>query len=112
MRFGDYRTKASAAKMAAHLRNETESAGTIATFGNLDERVVTWGRQHARSRFIVKIGRTLIAEWQHRQRPRVCFWVANAEDVVELARPDEGIDLRHLCFQLIAVTLNQTAGNY
>src|SRR6266576_1060291 len=80
MRFGDDRTKAPAAKMAAHLRNETEGAGTVAAFGNLDERVVTGRGEHARSRFVVKISRALISERKHRQRPRICLWVANAED--------------------------------
>src|ERR1051325_5473307 len=39
MSFSDDRSKATAAKVSPHLRNETERAGSIATFGDLDERV-------------------------------------------------------------------------
>src|SRR5712692_2080745 len=108
MRFGDNRTKAPAAKMAAHLRDKTERTWTIAAFGDLDESVMARRRQHTRRRFIVEVRRALIAERDHRKRSRVNAWIANREDVVNLAGADEGIDLRHLCLQLIAITLNQT----
>src|SRR5438445_9089740 len=45
----DDRSKTTAAKMAAHLRNETESARTVATFGNLYEGVMRRRGEHARS---------------------------------------------------------------
>ena len=38
--FGDDRTKATTAKVAAHLRNETKRARPVAAFGNLDEGIV------------------------------------------------------------------------
>jgi len=60
MSFGDDRTKATTAEVAAHLRNETESAGTITTFSDLHERVVRWRREYAWRRFVVEISRALI----------------------------------------------------
>ena len=42
------RTETTAAKMAAHLRYETESAGTVAAFSNLYESVVRGRSQNAR----------------------------------------------------------------
>src|SRR5712692_12117533 len=111
MGFGNDRTKPPAAKMTAHLWNETERTRTITAFGDFYERVVARRGQHARRRFIIKISRALIAKRNHRQPPRVRLWIANAEDVVDLARANEGIDFRHFCFQLIAITLNQTAGD-
>src|SRR6266852_1380008 len=53
VRLSDDRAKATAAKVAAHLGNETESTGAIAAFGDLDEGVVTGRRKHARRRFVV-----------------------------------------------------------
>ncbi len=48
MCFGDDRAEAATAKMSAHLRNETESAGTVTAFSDLDEGIVAGSRQHAR----------------------------------------------------------------
>src|SRR5438552_14874537 len=95
--------------MATHLRNETKSAGTIAAFCDLDEGVMTRSREHAGRRFIVEISRALIAERNYRQRSGICFGIADTKDVVYLTCADERINLRHLGFQLIAISLNQTA---
>src|SRR5215813_7672219 len=94
--------------MAAHLRNETEGTGSIATFRDLDESIVTRSRQDARRRFVVEIGSALIAERNERQRARVCLRIADCEDIVDLAGADESINFRQLRFQLIAITLDQT----
>ena len=45
--FGYDRSKTTAAKVAAHLRNKTERTGTIATLRDLYESVVTRRGQHA-----------------------------------------------------------------
>src|SRR5712692_10893501 len=111
MRFGDDRSKAPAAKMSPHLRDETERAGTIAAFGNLYERVVTRRGEHTRRRFIIQVSCGLIAERDDWQRSGVCLRVADAEDVIELTGADERINLRHLCFQLIAITFDQAPRN-
>ena len=60
--FRNDRTESPAAKMAAHLRNETECARAVAAFGDLDEGIVAWRSQHARRRFVVQIRRALIAK--------------------------------------------------
>src|SRR5713226_3965390 len=112
MCLSDDRAKAPAAKMSAHLRNEAEGTRAVAAFGNLDEGIVTRRSEHARGRLVVEISRALIAEWEHRQRPRVRPGIANAQDVVDLASADKGINFRHFGFQLIAITFNQTTGNY
>src|SRR5688500_19508282 len=111
MRFGDDRTKAAAAKMAAHLRNETKGARAIAAFGYLDERVMRRRSQHAGRRVVVKISRALVTKWDNGKRSRIGIRIANGEDVVDLARSDIRIDLRHLGFQFVAITLNQTDGD-
>src|SRR2546430_4741306 len=106
MRFGDDRSKSPAAKVSAHLRNETESAGTIAAFGNLNERVMRRRGEYARRRFVVEISRALITERNNRQRSRVCLRIADAQDVIDLTGADKRIDLGHLSFQLIAISFN------
>jgi len=106
--FGDDRSETTAAKVATHLRNETERARSIAAFGNFYERVVRRCRENARRRIVVEISRTLIAELHHRQRARVGVWIANGKNVVDLVGADERIDFRHLRFQLVAVSLDQT----
>src|SRR5215831_7404097 len=90
--------KTAAAKMAAHLRNETEGAGAITPLGNLYVGVMARCGQHSRRRFIVEVGRRLVADWNYRQGARVCLRIADAEDIVDLTRADEGIDFRHLSF--------------
>src|SRR5438445_11693122 len=76
VRFSNDRSKAAAAKMAAHLRDETEGTRTIASLGNLYEGRVTRRREHAWSRFIVQIGCALIPEGNYGQRSRIRFWIA------------------------------------
>src|SRR5947208_12607169 len=105
MSFGDDRSKAPAAKVSAHLRNEAEGAGAIAAFSDLDVSVMTRRREHARCRFVVKIGRALIAERNYRQRTRIRLRITDTEDVVDLTRTDEGVDFRHLSLQFIAIPL-------
>src|SRR5437588_1790866 len=112
MRFGDDRSKSPAAKVSAHLRNETESTGPIAAFGDLNERVMRRRGEYARRRFVVKICRALISQRNHRERSRIRLRIADAQDVIDLAGADERIDLGHLSFQLIAISFNQTAGDY
>src|ERR1043166_100914 len=111
MSLGYNRTKTTAAKMATHLRNEAESARAVATFRNLNERVMTWCCQHAWSRFVIEIGCALISQRNYRQRSRVRFWIADLQNIVDLTGADEGVNLRHLSFQFIAISLNQTTGN-
>src|SRR5207249_3671629 len=106
MCFSDNRSKPAAAKVSAHLGNEAERAGTITTFGDLDESVMRWRGEYARRRFIVEICRTLIAERNHRQRSGICLRIADAEDVVDLTSADECIDFGHLSPQLVAITFN------
>src|SRR5690349_4340985 len=110
MRFGDDRTEAAAAKVSAHLRNETESTRTIAAFGNLHKCIMGRCGEHARRRVVVQIGRALIAELDHRQAARVGLRIADGEDVVDLVRADERIDFGHLRLQFVAITLDQTTG--
>jgi hypothetical protein len=66
MGFRDDGTKAAAAKMTSHLRNKTERTRPIATFGYLNEGIVARRGQNARGRFVVEIGRALIAKWDDR----------------------------------------------
>src|SRR5437762_8333234 len=108
MSFGDDRSKTTTAKVPAHLRNETESARTIATFGNLYERVVRWCRQHTRRRFVVEIRCALIADWYDWKRASVGLRIANSEYVVDLTGADEGVNFRYLSFQFFAITFDQT----
>src|SRR5260370_30769673 len=96
--------------MSAHLWDETESTRAIAALGDLDESIVARSRQHPRRRLIVKISCALIAEYDHRQAPRVRIWITNREDVIDLTGADEGIDLGHFSFQLIAIALDQAPG--
>ena len=67
--------------------------------------------EHARRRFIIKISRALITERNYGERSGVGFRIADAEDVVDLAGADEGVNFGHLRFQLVAITLDQTTGN-
>ncbi len=111
MCLGYYRAEAATAKMSAHLGNETESAGTVTAFSDLDKGIVAGSRQHARRRFIVEISCALIAQRNDGQRSGVRVWIANGEDVVDLTGADESIHLGHFRFQLITITLNQAPGN-
>ena len=45
------------------------------------------------------------------KRTRVGLRIANREDVVDLTGADERIDFRHLRFQFIAITFDQTTGD-
>src|ERR1700747_3332535 len=111
MRFGDNRTEGPTAKMSAHLRNKTESAGTVTSFSDLDEGIVAGSRQHTRRRFIVEISCALIAKRHDGQRSGVRVGIANGEDVVDLTGANESIHLGHFRFQLVAITLNHAPGN-
>src|SRR5207253_2507656 len=95
MSFGDDRSKATAAKMAAHLRNEAESTGTITAFRDFYERIMRRCCQHARCRFVVKIGRTLIPQGKNWKRTHVRIWIADRKNVIYLAGTDESINFRH-----------------
>src|SRR5262249_732119 len=97
--------------MAAHLGNEAERAGSIASLGDLDVRIVAGRRQQSWRGLVVQISGALIAERNHRQRSRAGLRIAHPQNLVDLARADESVDLRHLSFELIAVALNQTAGD-
>src|SRR5262245_39324639 len=95
--------------MSAHLRNKAEGTRTVTTFGDFYVGVMTRGREHPRRGLIVEISRALIAQRNHRQRPRISLRIADAEDVVDLTGADERIDFWHLSPQLVAIALNQTA---
>src|SRR5437588_7473311 len=62
MSFRDDRSESTAAKVSAHLRNETEGTRTIAALGNFDKGIMGRRGEDARRRFIVEISRALIAE--------------------------------------------------
>src|SRR5512132_3339082 len=106
MRFGDDRSEAAAAKMAARVRNETEGAWAITAFSDFDESVMRRRSEDARGRFVIKIGRALIAEWNNRERSRIGFRIADRKNFVDLAGAYECVDFRHLGLQLVAVTLD------
>src|SRR5688572_7574358 len=110
MRFRHDGTEAAATKMATHLGDKTETTRAVAAFGDLHKRIVTRRGQHAWSRFVIKVSCALVTQRQHRQRTRVYCRIANSQDVVDLAGADERVDLRHLCFQFVAITLDQTTG--
>src|SRR6266851_7507621 len=112
MCFSDDRAKAPAAKVSAHLGNETEGTGAIAAFGDLDERIMGRRSKYTRRRFVIEIRRALIAERNNRKRSSIRVRIANSEDVIDLTGTDEGVNLGHFRFQFIAITLDQTAGNY
>src|SRR6059036_2891543 len=76
VRFSNDRSKAAAAKMAAHLRDETEGTRTIASFRNFYVRIVTRRRQHAWGRLIIQISRALISEGNYGQSSRIRFRIA------------------------------------
>src|SRR5215472_15715254 len=97
--------------MAAHLRDETESAGAIAPLGNFDKRVVAWRRQHPGRRLVVEVCRALLTQRNYRERPRLRLWITDSENVIDLTRPDESIVLGQIGFQLVSITLDQTAGD-
>src|SRR6185503_6543823 len=97
--------------MPTHLRDETESTRAIASFCDLDERVVRRRGQHARSGIVVKIGGAWVAKRDYGQRARVGLRIADGEDVVYLVRADERIDLGHLRLQFVAITLDETPGD-
>src|SRR6266853_1065825 len=109
MCFSDYRAEAATAKMSAHLRNEAESTGTVATFGDFNKGIVAGSRQHSGCRLIVKIGRALITQWDHGKRSRVRAGIADGENVIDLTGADERVDLGYFRFQLVAITLNQAS---
>src|ERR1051325_953585 len=97
--------------MAAHLRNETEGAGAVASFRDLDEGAVIGRGEHARRRFIIKIGGALVAYRQDGKRARVRLLIANSRNLADLISADEGVDLRHLCAQLLAIALDEATGD-
>ncbi len=98
--------------MAAHLRDETEGAGTVAAFRNLYERVVSGRCKNARRRFIVKICRALIAYGKDWKRASVYALIANFRYLVYLIRAYEGVNFRQLRAQLFTIALDQTACDY
>src|SRR5882724_3345908 len=98
--------------MAAHLRNETEGARPVATFGDLDEGIVARRGQHARRRFVVQISCALISKGDDWKRTCVRLRITNGEDVVYLAGTDKGIDFRQRRFQLITIAFDETAGDH
>src|SRR5688572_16696257 len=111
MSFRDDRTKAATAKMTAHLWNETKRTRPIATLSYLDKGIVARSGEHAWRRFVVEIGRALIAKWNDRQGASIYIRITDCEDLVNLAGPDECIDFRHFSLELIAIAFYQTAGN-
>ena len=67
--------------------------------------------QHARRRIVVEVRGALIAERDNGKRASVGLRIANGKYVVDLVRADERVDFRNLSFQLVAITLDEAAGD-
>jgi hypothetical protein len=67
--------------------------------------------EHARRGLVVEVCGRLVAEGEDGERARVDAAVGGLRDVVELAGADEGVDFRNLRAQLVAVALDEAAGD-
>jgi hypothetical protein len=107
------RVGGAAAVVATERRNNAEGALVIAAFGNLQIRIVSRSREKSWRIRVVDIGRQLLRSnrdairSQQRDRSRA----DDAEDVLDFASADDGIDLRNFCAQFVAIAFTHAAGD-
>src|SRR6185369_12350732 len=98
-------------KRTAHRGDRTERTRPVAAFGDLDERGMRFRGPQPRRVFVVKISCGFVPDRRYREFFRVKFIVRRFENIVDLRGADESVDIGEFLHQIVAITLDQTAGN-